>query len=97
MASLPPLTIRSTAHNKTWHLSFHKPRGEAGFLAAIEIESDHHGGKGRISNHIRHPLPGKATKRAIARALCKLLLFLVAQDLIAHDDAMETATKVHGL
>ena len=95
MAAFHDFYIPSTAEGLSWRVSYYKPQRGAGVVCATEGESEVIDGI-RIFRHTmfqsrrkRHELPGRATKRTVAQALCELLCSLEADGSISHDDSMK--------
>jgi hypothetical protein len=88
--------IPSTNEGKTWCVGYSKPGGRPGVVSATEGESEVTPDGVRIfkavlidANRVRHPLAGRATKRAVAQALCELLCYMEQTERISHEDAMK--------
>jgi hypothetical protein len=93
----------STAAGLTWRVSYHKPQRGPGVICASEGESEVNDGI-RIfktvifqSRYKRHPLTGRATKRAVVCALCELLVSLEADGFISHADAIKRVAQAQEL
>lgn len=94
MASFRDFYIPSTVEGLTWRVGYYKPQRGPGVVSAYEGESEVTPDGVRIfktvlyqSRGFRHPLNGRATKRAIAQALCELLVHMEASEVITHDIA----------
>lgn len=96
MAAFQSFYIPSTTEGKTWCVGYYKPERRPGVVSATEGESEVTPDGVRIfravlfdSTRVRHPLAGRATKRAVATALCELLCHMEQTGRITHEDAMK--------
>ena len=99
MAAFRDFFIPSTVPGKTWRVSYYKPQRGPGVICASEGESELTDGI-RIFKHAlfserrhRHELQGRATKRAVAQALCEVLIHLAACGSITDEDAHKWVTQ----
>jgi len=94
MAAFQSFYVPSTTEGQTWCIGYYKPQGRPGVVSATEGESSVTSDGVRIfkavlfdSNRVRHPLTGRATKRAVAQALCELLCHMEQTERISPEDA----------
>ena len=95
MAAFQNFYVPSTTEGKTWCVGYYKPQGRPGVVSATEGESEVTDGV-RIfkavlfeADRLRHELSGRATKRAVAQALCELLCHMEQTERISHEDAVK--------
>jgi hypothetical protein len=104
MAAFRDFYIPSTAEGLTWRVGYHKPERGPGVVSAYEGESEVTPDGVRIfrtvlyqSRGFRHPLNGRATKRAVAQALSELLVHMEASEVISHELAMKWVQKAQSI
>lgn len=104
MADLKPIFLDSTdAAGRTWRIGYYKPDRSPGVVSAYEGRLNQQDGWHSFTcdlfgcRKFQQPLPGRATKRAIAQALRSLLLEMKAAAVIPADAADSLISKAEAV